>query len=64
MTDFIIESTGETEVTPYKAQFWKLSVDYVEGVGVVLIGPNKVIIKYGARICFEVTNNIAEYEAC
>ncbi|XP_014499251.2 uncharacterized protein LOC106760315 [Vigna radiata var. radiata] len=34
------------------------------GVGVVLITPGKQYIPMTARLCFNCTNNIAEYEAC
>jgi len=33
------------------------------GVGVVLISPNEDHVKYMARLDFEATNNMAEYEA-
>jgi len=34
------------------------------GIGAVLISPEKQYIPMTARLCFECTNNIAEYEAC
>ncbi|XP_050918754.1 uncharacterized protein LOC127136206 [Lathyrus oleraceus] len=34
------------------------------GVGVVLMNPNGGYTPFTARLCFEYTNNIAEYEAC
>lgn len=34
------------------------------GVGVVIISPTGFHIPFIARICFDCTNNIAEYEAC
>jgi len=33
------------------------------GIGVVLISPEKQYIPMTARLCFDCTNNIAEYEA-
>ena len=37
---------------------------YGHGVGAVIITPEGSHIPFTARICFECTNNIAEYEAC
>ena len=34
------------------------------GIGAVLISPEKQYIPMTARLCFDCTNNIAEYEAC
>ncbi|XP_057453231.1 uncharacterized protein LOC130745105 [Lotus japonicus] len=34
------------------------------GIGAVLISPEKQYIPITARLCFDCTNNIAEYEAC
>jgi len=34
------------------------------GVGAVLVSPNKQYISFTARLGFDCTNNIAEYEAC
>ncbi|XP_012567648.1 uncharacterized protein [Cicer arietinum] len=34
------------------------------GIGVVLISPKKKFIPITARLCFDCTNNMAEYEAC
>jgi len=34
------------------------------GVGAVLVSSNKQYIPFMARLCFDCTNNIAEYEAC
>ena len=34
------------------------------GVGAVLISPNEQYIPVTARLCFDCTNNVAEYEAC
>ncbi|XP_050902031.1 uncharacterized protein LOC127110025 [Lathyrus oleraceus] len=48
---------------------WKLTFDgasnaKVHGIGVVLITPNNGYIPFAARLCFDCTNNVAEYEAC
>ncbi|XP_028214982.1 uncharacterized protein LOC114397050 [Glycine soja] len=34
------------------------------GIGEVLVSPDKQYIPFMARLCFDCTNNIAEYEAC
>ncbi|XP_006603476.1 uncharacterized protein [Glycine max] len=34
------------------------------GIGAVLVSPNNQYIPFMARLCFDCTNNIAEYEAC
>ena len=34
------------------------------GVGAVLVSPNEQYIPFTARLGFDYTNNIAEYEAC
>lgn len=34
------------------------------GVGAVLISPDQKCTPFTARLCFDYTNNIAEYEAC
>ncbi|XP_028215094.1 uncharacterized protein LOC114397189 [Glycine soja] len=34
------------------------------GIGVVLVSSDKQYIPFTARLCFDYTNNIAEYEAC
>ena len=34
------------------------------GIGVVLVSPDKQYIPFTAKLCFDCTNNIAEYKAC
>ena len=34
------------------------------GIGAALVSSNKQYILFTARLCFDCTNNIAEYEAC
>ena len=34
------------------------------GIGVVLVSPEKQCLPFMARLCFDCTNNMAEYEAC
>ena len=33
------------------------------GAGIILRGPESITLKYGVKICFEITNNTVEYEA-
>ena len=33
-------------------------------IGVVLVSPDKQYLPFPARLCFDCTNNVAEYEAC
>lgn len=46
---------------------WRLYIDRVSckgtrGAGIVLKGPNTIIIKYTLRLVFKSTNNVAEYK--
>ena len=46
---------------------WKLYIDGASGsqgsgVGVILIGPSKIQIKYAMKLKYNATNNTAEYE--
>ena len=68
LADFIVESSGGSEPVPYKAQTWKLFVDGAKnehgaGARIILRGPDRITMKYGVKICFEIINNAAEYEA-
>ena len=54
---------------PEPGSRWKLMFDgssnYMgHGVGAVLLNPNGGYTPFTARLCFDCTNNIAEYEAC
>ena len=55
-------------ISQYRLPAWKVYVDGVSnqkgsGIGLVLISPEKVIIKKSLRLDFSATNNEAEYEA-
>ncbi|XP_058733283.1 uncharacterized protein LOC131604884 [Vicia villosa] len=57
------------EEGPELGSRWGLVFDgasnsYGHGVGAVIITPHGSHVPFTARICFECTNNIAEYEAC
>ena len=46
---------------------WKLYIDGASGsqgsrAGIILIGPNKIRIKYAVKLKYNATNNSAEYE--
>ncbi|KAF1891119.1 hypothetical protein Lal_00001258 [Lupinus albus] len=54
---------------PAKEDVWTLVFDGASnalghGIGVVLVSPEANFIPITARLCFDCTNNIAEYEAC
>ena len=47
---------------------WKLYIDEVSGsqgsrARIILIGPNKIQIRYAVKLKYNTTNNAAEYEA-
>jgi len=44
--------------------FYDASNALGHGVGAVLVSPDKQYIPFKARLDFDCTNNIAEYEAC
>ncbi|XP_058750755.1 uncharacterized protein LOC131623749 [Vicia villosa] len=57
------------EEGPEPGSRWGLVFDgasnsFGHGVGAVIITPHGSHVPFTARICFECTNNIAEYEAC
>ena len=66
MADFIQVMTVE-EVVSLSYSEWKIYIDGASraqrfGVGVILIGPSKISIKYAVKIKYNATNNVAEYE--
>ncbi|GAU50470.1 hypothetical protein TSUD_137230 [Trifolium subterraneum] len=66
LADFILESSSPPEETT--EQPWTLSVDGASnlrgsGAGVVLEGPDGVMIEQSLRFAFKTRNNQAEYEA-
>ncbi|XP_045822052.1 uncharacterized protein LOC123914933 [Trifolium pratense] len=65
----ILEKVIGDEEGPEPGARWKLVFDGASnamghGVGAVLISPRGGYRPLAARLCFECTNNIAEYEAC
>ncbi|GAU27754.1 hypothetical protein TSUD_215650 [Trifolium subterraneum] len=66
LEDFILELSSPPEAT--NMQPWTLSVDGASnirgsGAGVVLEGPDGVLIEQSLRFAFKASNNQAEYEA-
>ncbi|GAU23955.1 hypothetical protein TSUD_183540 [Trifolium subterraneum] len=66
LADFILELSSPPEAT--NMQPWTLSVDGASnirgsGAGVVLEGPDGVLIEQSLRFAFKASNNQAEYEA-
>ena len=56
------------DAIPLSYPEWKLYIDGASGAqgfgaGIVLIGPNKVKVKYTVQIKYNDANNTAEYEA-
>ncbi|CAL0305680.1 unnamed protein product [Lupinus luteus] len=54
---------------PAKGDIWTLVFDGASnalghGIGVILVSPDGDFTPITARLCFDCTNNIAEYEAC
>lgn len=61
--------TPSPDEGPDPGSCWKMMFDgssncMGHGVGAVLMNPNGGYTPFIARLCFECTNNIAEYEAC
>ncbi|XP_050896579.1 uncharacterized protein LOC127103350 [Lathyrus oleraceus] len=61
--------TPSLDKGPDPGSCWKMMFDdssncMVHGVEVVLMNPNGGYTHFTTRLCFECTNNIAEYEAC
>ena len=67
MADFIQEMTIE-DFASLTYPEWKLYIDGASasqesGAGIILIGPNKIQIRYAMKLKYNATNNAAEYEA-
>ncbi|XP_068461626.1 uncharacterized protein [Phaseolus vulgaris] len=66
--DFVVELSAETMHNAESDDRWVLSVDgssnqLGSGAGVILEGPNGVLIEQSLRFAFKASNNQAEYEA-
>ena len=60
--------TTEGDSVPLAHPEWKLYIDGASesqgsGVGIILIGLNKIQISYAVKLKYNATNNAAEYEA-
>ncbi|KAJ1698478.1 hypothetical protein LUZ63_006990 [Rhynchospora breviuscula] len=67
LADFVVESTARPPGPPEEA-IWKVFVDGASfekgsGVGVEIKGPKGEKFHYAIHLTFEVSNNVAEYEA-
>ncbi|XP_050229096.1 uncharacterized protein LOC126678235 [Mercurialis annua] len=68
LADFVAEMTEKPCDLVTEELTWNLFVDRASseqgaGAGIVLLGPNKIIIEYAVHLSFKATNNVAEYEA-
>ena len=66
--DFVVELSSETAQNAGSNDRWVLSVDgssnqLGSGAGVILEGPNGVLIEQSLRFAFKASNNQVEYEA-
>ena len=66
--DFVVELSSETVQNAGDGFRWVLSVDgssnqLGSGAGIILEGPNGVLIEQSLRFAFKASNNQAEYEA-
>ena len=60
--------TTEGDTTSLIHPEWNLYIDGASGsqgsgAGIILVGPNKIRIRYAVRLKYNATNNAAEYEA-
>ena len=60
--------TTEEDSAPLIYPEWKLYIHWASrsqgsGAGIVLIGPNKIRIRYAVKLKYTATNNADEYEA-
>ncbi|XP_006580752.1 uncharacterized protein LOC114411188 [Glycine soja] len=58
------EEVEEEDRDKWVVWFDRASNALGHGIGVVLVSLDKQYIPFMARLCFDCTNNIAEYEAC
>jgi len=58
------EEVGDEDRDKWIVWFDGVSNALGHGIGAVLVSPDKQYIPFTAKLCFDCTNNIAEYEAC
>lgn len=68
LVDFIPELTPTIPIEAEKKEEWKVWVDGTSGstdlgIGILLLGPHLIKLRYAAKLKFTVTNNVVEYEA-
>ena len=64
MAELQIEKEESLEKDGWKMYFGRASNALGRGVGIVLISPEGNHCSFTAKLSFECTNNVAEYEAC
>jgi len=62
--DFPDDDILDIELGAWKMYFDGVVNQYKNGIGVLLITPNGSHMPLAVKLNFEVTNNMAEYEAC
>ena len=62
--DFPDEDILDVELGTWKMYFNRAVNQYGNGIGVLLITPERSHIPLAIKLNFETTNNMAEYEAC
>ena len=67
--DILVISNESEKYNQVRGGLWTLYFDgpsnmLGHGIGVVLISPDGKHLPLTAKLCFDCTNNIAEYEAC
>jgi len=61
----VLSIAGEKEKTDWWTMFFDGAVNvYGNGAGVMIISPDQKQYPVSVKLCFECTNNAAEYEAC
>ncbi|KAJ3705302.1 hypothetical protein LUZ61_009007 [Rhynchospora tenuis] len=68
LADFVVECTARSSELSSKDEVWNVYVDGAasergSGVGVEIIGPKGEKFHYAIHLTFNVSNNVAEYEA-
>ena len=59
----LFEEEGEDE-DKEKWIVWFDGASNVHGIGAMLVSPDNQCFPFTAKLCFDCTNNMAEYEAC
>lgn len=67
LVDFIPELTPIIPIEAEKKEEWKVWVDGTSGstdlgIGILLLGPHLIKLRYAVKLNFAITNNVAKYE--